>query len=55
MQRTSSSPKRSAYPLSTALILILHLGLGYAVYQYATTPGAGTEPKAPVATATIVP
>jgi hypothetical protein len=39
MQRTTSAPKRSGYPFSALLILVLHLGLGYAIYQYAIKPG----------------
>lgn len=38
MQRTTSAPKRSGYPLSGLLILLLHMGLGYAIYQYAIKP-----------------
>lgn len=38
MYRTSSAPKRSGYPLSAILILLVHLGLGYAIYQYVANP-----------------
>jgi len=59
MQRTVPAPKRSGYPLSALLILLVHLGLGYAIYQYATQPGtpvsAGSKTTNISATAPVVP
>ncbi len=49
MQTTHSPAKRSQYPFSVLLILLVHLGLGYYVYQQmtqATAEKSGTELKA---------
>ena len=48
MQRTMSPAKRSNYPFTVALILLVHLGLGYAIYRQAIHPAKsadGTELK----------
>ncbi|TNE65532.1 MAG: hypothetical protein EP344_02945 [Bacteroidetes bacterium] len=49
MHRTSSPSKRSNYPLTAVLILLVHLGLGYMIYQEVMKPeksADGTELKA---------
>ncbi len=49
MQRTDSPSKRSNYPLTAVFILLVHLVLGYVIYQQVMQPkkGAdGTELKA---------
>lgn len=49
MQRTDYPAKRSNYPFTALLILLVHLGLGYYIYQQVTQPSkgtAGTELKA---------
>lgn len=43
MQRTDSTPKRSNYPFTVILILLVHLGLGYALYQKVAQPEKGME------------
>lgn len=47
MQTTPAPAKRSNYPFSVVLILILHLALGYVIYNKVTqTAGSnGTEMK----------
>jgi hypothetical protein len=49
MQRTDYPTKRSNYPFTAMLILLVHLGLGYYIYQHVTQPNTstnGTELKA---------
>lgn len=47
MQTTPAPAKRSNYPFSVVLILILHLALGYVIYNKVTqtTDNNGTEMK----------
>jgi hypothetical protein len=46
MQHTTASPKRSKYPRTAVFILLVHLGLGYMIYQEVIRPNNGTEQKA---------
>lgn len=43
MNTTSTSAKRSNYPFSAVLILIVHLALGYMIYQKVVAKPAGTN------------
>lgn len=42
MQYHTDSPKRSKYPFTAILILLVHLGLGYMIYQQ-VMPNGGTD------------
>lgn len=55
MHRTASAPKRSGYPLSAILILIVHLGLGYVLYQYVAKPAPAASTSEPTTIATSTP
>lgn len=46
MQHHTNAPKRSKYPLTAVFILLVHLGLGYMVYQQVIHPNSGTAQKA---------
>ncbi|MBK6932586.1 MAG: hypothetical protein IPH12_17695 [Saprospirales bacterium] len=43
MQRTISPAKRSNYPFTAILILLVHLGLGYVIYQQVIQPKNGVD------------
>ena len=42
MNTVIAPAKRSNYPVTVALVILVHLGLGYMIYQEVAKPGAIT-------------